>query len=406
MFFLAQVCAVAKDQCIWYGVCETGEKAKNCPYSGPPKVLKNQPNGDEALTILRKFCPWMYEGEATKTCCDYDQLGHLRDGIQKLTSLFITCPSCMYNMRRYICAYTCDRNQSSFMRIDAKKVVNDTGVAREAITNVTIATSATSLAVTFNSCANVMFSGSYSVNVICFVDKNGRCPEKEFWYRFGHSAFSPFALNMTSDPHLTKGLQFRNFGAITCTQPAPGQLYGCPCQTCPARTDCQSKPPNNAPKSHHFVISIDSVTFIMGALFICFLFVFGIFLTYNYLSSRGLPESIRFETSSDGLYILNWIERLGAKVRKGIDMVLSRWCLVCATNPIKVLAASLLVAAILCGGIATFKVSQMLGFSESEFLSSFDPASLSIPASGLAGAVFASQCFLVIVGTVEMVFIN
>ena len=341
---------------MWYGVCATvNGKGKNCPYNGQPKVLSEQPEGVNALDILRKQCPWMYDGEATRTCCNHDQLQILASGMQRLGGIFQSCPSCVYNFRRLICAYTCASNQTSFMQVLNTTLYNN---KTRGIAEVNVAFAEKSLQMTYDSCSNVAFNGAYSINLVCESLKKGeKCPEKTFWHEFGYSSSSPFMLNLTSNPRNPKGIQLLDTGAIACTQRAPGQLYSCPCQTCPARTDCQRKPTHHKSPEKRFVVSIDGVAFVMGALFICFIFAFAIFLSCTSLSTRSLPESVQFETATDGVFIFNWIEGIGNRLRKLIDVVLNRWCLFCATNPIKVLIFSFIVAVILCSGIATFEVT-------------------------------------------------
>ncbi|XP_065174717.1 NPC intracellular cholesterol transporter 1-like [Sycon ciliatum] len=344
-------------RCIWYGVCSANKK-QYCPYNGTAKVLKEQQKGAEALHILKKVCPWMYAGEATRLCCDYDQLYNLQDGVQKLSAIFGGCPSCLNNFRRLFCSYTCDKNQSTYMRIAATKSNNATGQPRTSVTNVTIAVEAAPLSATFNSCANILYNGHLATIAVCHLKKTSPCPEALFWHSMGSMKENPFFFSLLSSGPEVQGLRPRTFPTIACTEAAPGQLYSCPCQTCPARTDCKSAPVKPLPKKQSFVVSIDGVTFIMGCIFIAFLFTFSVFITYKSASPRTLTSTFLLDSTSinGGSAVIATAGQRGDKLRRKIDAVLGGWCHSCARNPFKVLVLSLTVAGLLCCGIVTFKV--------------------------------------------------
>lgn len=84
---------------------------QNCNYTGEAKPLTGG-----GLEILARHCPHMIKnGQDVKTCCDTSQLETFDTNI-KLASVFLNrCPSCLDNLVKHLCEFTCSPYQSSFM---------------------------------------------------------------------------------------------------------------------------------------------------------------------------------------------------------------------------------------------------------------------------------------------------
>lgn len=90
---------------------------KYCVYDGPAKPLNS-----EGQKLLAKNCPHLLvdNGKGINTCCDMNQLITM-DANLKLASNFLKrCPSCLDNLAKHFCDYTCAANQSKFINVTEK----------------------------------------------------------------------------------------------------------------------------------------------------------------------------------------------------------------------------------------------------------------------------------------------
>lgn len=71
------------------------------------------------LALLRERCPHLTpdHSKTVKTCCDTAQLQTLDKGLTFAGNLLRRCPSCMNNLAKHICEFTCSPQQSSFMNV-------------------------------------------------------------------------------------------------------------------------------------------------------------------------------------------------------------------------------------------------------------------------------------------------
>lgn len=113
-----QVTCEENGHCIWYGECYTdGLHKKNCPYDGVAKPLDS-----EGQKLLAKHCPHLLvnNGSAINTCCDVNQLVTIDTNIQLASNFLKRCPSCLDNLAKHFCDFTCATNQSKFINITEK----------------------------------------------------------------------------------------------------------------------------------------------------------------------------------------------------------------------------------------------------------------------------------------------
>ena len=94
---------------------------KNCIYDGPAKPLNS-----EGQKLLAKHCPHLLvdEGKGINTCCDTKQLTTLDSNIQLASNFLKRCPSCLDNLAKHFCDFTCGINQSKFINVTEKGVAN------------------------------------------------------------------------------------------------------------------------------------------------------------------------------------------------------------------------------------------------------------------------------------------
>lgn len=90
---------------------------KNCLYDGPAKPLSS-----EGQKLLAKHCPHLLvdDGKGINTCCDANQLQTLDANIKLASNFLKRCPSCLDNLVKHFCDFTCAVDQSRFINITEK----------------------------------------------------------------------------------------------------------------------------------------------------------------------------------------------------------------------------------------------------------------------------------------------
>lgn len=109
--------------CVWYGQCHRNERGyQYCPYNGTAKPL-----GAEGIAVLKEWCPQFLDTlDATHaTCCDVDQLKTLDKNIKLAANFLKRCPSCMNNLAKHLCHFTCSPVQSDFFNATIKTGTQD-----------------------------------------------------------------------------------------------------------------------------------------------------------------------------------------------------------------------------------------------------------------------------------------
>lgn len=112
--------AAEEGHCIWYGECFTDPfmHRKNCRYDGPAKPLDF-----EGQELLAKNCPHLVKDSGTgiKTCCDTEQLKTMDKNIKLAANFISRCPSCLDNLVKHFCEFTCSTEQSKFINVTETK---------------------------------------------------------------------------------------------------------------------------------------------------------------------------------------------------------------------------------------------------------------------------------------------
>lgn len=108
--------------CVWYGICErSGKKTKNCVDQNPPRPLNSS-----GIADLRVWCSHLLpkdymEGVEVKTCCDNAQLKEFIKSFETAGNIFGRCPSCVANLARHICDFTCSPHHADFIVVKNTK---------------------------------------------------------------------------------------------------------------------------------------------------------------------------------------------------------------------------------------------------------------------------------------------
>lgn len=109
--------------CVWYGQCHKDARGyQYCPYNGTAKPL-----AADGVAILKEWCPQFFEtlNSAKDTCCDVEQLKTLDKNIKLAANFLKRCPSCMNNLAKHLCHFTCSPTQSDFMNATIKEETKD-----------------------------------------------------------------------------------------------------------------------------------------------------------------------------------------------------------------------------------------------------------------------------------------
>ncbi|XP_017879990.1 NPC intracellular cholesterol transporter 1 isoform X1 [Ceratina calcarata] len=186
---LLTVSAADDGQCIWYGECYTDPMMhkKNCLYNGPPKPL------DVAgQKLLYKNCPHLMvdSGQGINTCCDTNQLTTMDTNIKLAANFLSRCPSCLDNLVKHFCEFTCSRQQSKFINVTEIQK-DDKGV--EYINGIDFYITNKYLEGTFNSCnkVSVPSSGQLALDIMCGIWGASKCTALR-WFHYMGDATNPY----------------------------------------------------------------------------------------------------------------------------------------------------------------------------------------------------------------------
>ncbi|XP_055840064.1 NPC intracellular cholesterol transporter 1 isoform X2 [Episyrphus balteatus] len=270
----------ADGQCVWYGVCNTkaGSLNQYCEYNGPPKTIT--PDGIEAL---RKRCPHLLENGQKDFCCDAEQVQILNSNIAKAGAFLDRCPSCMGNLVRHICDFTCSPNQSNFL------YVNDTQTSKSGkvyVSAVDLHITSEYLNSTYKSCSQVSVpsTGQLAFDLMCGEYPASRCSPTKWFHFLGDTesnGYVPFQINYIQ--HADKSQIINGYApvdplTVPCSSPLNNKTLPCSCSDCEA--SCPIPPPQ-PPLPQPFTIAgfdayfvIMLVVFLVGSL----LFLMGVCL--------------------------------------------------------------------------------------------------------------------------------
>lgn len=134
------------------------------------------------------------------TCCDSEQIATFANSIKLAANFLKRCPSCMMNLVRHLCDFTCSPQQSNFMEIVATKD-NGTLTNGTYITEVNLYVTNDYLNGTYGSCKQVSVpsTGQLALDLMCGSWGAAKCtPLRWFTFmgQFGPgNPFVPFQIN-------------------------------------------------------------------------------------------------------------------------------------------------------------------------------------------------------------------
>ncbi|XP_033726830.1 NPC intracellular cholesterol transporter 1-like [Pecten maximus] len=240
IFFFAQKINADSDRghCIWYGECtNTSTGRQNCAYNGTAKPMTDP----AALSRLQRYCPQLYKGNSTLTCCNAAQLVTMEKSMSLAEELLRNCPSCYYNFLNIFCYLTCDPHQSTSVGVKTQ-APNEKGVAT--VLAVDYAMTTTFADGMFNSCTNVILPNIYGntdsvMGVLCGCPA-ANCTAKKLLDFLGSplNGHSPFEIdfhvqNMSWSRPGMYTLKPMNTSTAACNETF-GNFSACSYKDCPA----------------------------------------------------------------------------------------------------------------------------------------------------------------------------
>ncbi|XP_020713491.1 Niemann-Pick C1 protein isoform X2 [Ceratitis capitata] len=293
---LTNLFAASSQDCIWYGVCNTDPSTQHkmyCAYNGTAKVMP-----DNGLELLKARCSHLLDGGATEFCCNSDQISVLNENIKLAANFLERCPSCMGNLVRHLCDFTCSPKQSEF----AKVVTTDvTAEGKKYVTALDIHITAAYLNNTYKSCSQVSVpsTGQKAFDIMCGSYMASRCSPTKWFGFMGDQASNPYV------PFQITYVQHENSSSIIdgytpldpettpCNEKLNDKTPACGCSDCEASCPVPVPEP---PRPEPFKIAgFDAFTVIMTVVFCVgtLLFLMGVCLFPSKRSEReGLDSDL------------------------------------------------------------------------------------------------------------------
>ncbi|KAH0955249.1 hypothetical protein HN011_012453 [Eciton burchellii] len=253
--------------CVWYGQCYTDAAMhkKYCPYNGSAKPL--DPKGQE---LLIKHCPHLLvdDGKGINTCCDADQLVTLDANIKLASNFLKRCPSCLNNLVRHFCDFTCAANQSKFINVTEKAQAN--GV--EYIDAIDMYITNRYLEGTFNSCSKVSVpsTGQLALDLMCGEWGASRCTPSKWFYFMGdaeNNIYVPFQITYRNTDGPVGPFVPLDPTITPCSKPLDKKTPACSCVDC--EQSCPVPPPAPPLPKPFSIFGYDGYEVTMTIIFIC-----------------------------------------------------------------------------------------------------------------------------------------
>ncbi|KOX79311.1 Niemann-Pick C1 protein [Melipona quadrifasciata] len=258
------VSAAQEGHCIWYGECytDTFMHKKNCLYTGPPKLLDNK--GQE---LLAKNCPHLMvdSGNGINTCCDTNQLKTMDQNIKLAANFLNRCPSCLDNLVKHFCEFTCSKEQSKFINVTEIKKVN------EYINAIDIYITNRYLEGTFNSCnkVSVPSTGQLAMDLMCGVWGASRCTTLKWFHYMGdaNNPYVPFQITyMNTDEPVGPFIPV-DPTVTPCNKALNKNTPACSCVDCEG--SCPVPPPAPPLPRPFTIFGCDGYAVVMIITFVC-----------------------------------------------------------------------------------------------------------------------------------------
>ncbi|XP_012153850.1 Niemann-Pick type C-1a isoform X6 [Megachile rotundata] len=347
----SKVSAADNGHCIWYGECYKDEflHKKNCHYIGPPKPLDN-----EGQEILAKNCPHLINdsGNGINTCCDTNQLKTMDSNIKLAANFISRCPSCLDNLVKHFCEFTCSTKQSTF--INVTDIQTNNGI--EYVNKIDVFITNKYLEGTFNSCSKVSVpsTGQLAMDLMCGVWGASRCTPLKWFHYMGdaeNNAYVPFQITYINTDEPVGSFTPVDPVVTPCSKALNKNTPACSCVDCEG--SCPVPPPAPPLPKPFTIIGYDGYAVVMIITFICgtALFILSIVCFSNRRKIDDLPSGFDEEQPS------TFIERLGANTDKLLAEFFCWWGTACASRPWFVLFVGFLFVVGLGHGIKYIHVT-------------------------------------------------
>ncbi|XP_011704595.1 PREDICTED: Niemann-Pick C1 protein isoform X2 [Wasmannia auropunctata] len=356
--FASPVVSEENGHCIWYGVCYTDSflHKKYCPYDGPAKPLNS--DGQE---LLAKNCPHLLvdDGKGINTCCDADQLTTLNTNVQLAANFLKRCPSCLDNLAKHFCDYTCGVNQSKFINITEKATDEAKGV--EYINGIDLYITNRYLDGTFNSCnkVSVPSTGQLALDLMCGEWGASRCTALKWFHYMGDAAnniYVPFQITYVNTDQPVGSFEPVDPVITPCSKALNKNTPACSCVDC--EQSCPVPPPMPPLPKPFSIFSYDGYEVIMTIIFICGSCLFLLLMMcFSHRKRIGVISSDELPSGFDDQEQSTFIEKLGAGTDKFLQEFFCKWGTFCASRPWLILFLGFLLIVALGHGIKYMQVT-------------------------------------------------
>ncbi|PSN54935.1 Niemann-Pick C1 protein [Blattella germanica] len=263
--------------CVWYGQCNESVVSKqNCPYNGTAKVVDV-----EGQPLLKKWCPHFFEVPGpVKTCCDTNQLKTMDTSIKLAAAFLQRCPSCLQNLIKHICDFTCGADQTRFVEVKEIKLNEATG--KEYINEIDVYIGDAYLNGTYDSCKQVFVpsTGQLALDMMCGDWGASRCSPKKWFNYMGDAKdnqFVPFQINYIETNKTVGRFIPLNPSVVPCSQGISADKPACSCVDCEA--SCPVPPPEPPLPEPFTIFGLDGFSVVMFIVWVVgsMLFLFLVF---------------------------------------------------------------------------------------------------------------------------------
>ncbi|XP_063702707.1 NPC intracellular cholesterol transporter 1 [Culicoides brevitarsis] len=354
--------AQGQSQCVWYGICNRDAKGMQqyCSYNGTAKVL--EASGVELLNV---YCPHFVQQQqkhaedgTIEVCCDKDQIEVLNKNVKMAAGFLKRCPSCLNNLVRHLCEFTCSPRQSEFMQVKGIEVNPKTKL--EYIREMDLHVSETYINGTFDSCKQVSTpsTGQLALDIMCGEWASLNCNPQRWFHYMGDmetNSYVPFQINYklhgvnSTEPHMNPAI-------VPCYESVSPDEPACSCLDCTAKCPVPPKPP--AKPSTFTVLGLNGHTFILVFIFTIgsTLFLLGVCVcskrpASNYDTTDG-RQSLQQQSNDIGFF-----EEYGARAEHFISVTFQRLGKYCAENPWFVLFIGFVFIVTLAHGVKFLNIT-------------------------------------------------